>query len=796
MIIKKIAKIDNVFSFFSFNWDEINVDRGNNSNNPDDNFKKYNIFFAENGSGKSKLVDIFKSLNGESIELKRNWDRPPNDKQYIKVILDDESEIEFDNSQWTNGDKLKRKFLIFDKYFVDKYVHAIGPEYIDSPQRRQQRGRSIIFLGNFNDYHNEIEKINNLKSYISEKNRLFLEKERISLETILRKQSITVDQLEQDKELIKGLREDDLPVIKQQLKNQNDILGKIDKALKKKSELSKISLLSRIEINFSLEIQTTNEGTTKINPIDLFSFTISRGIQQTLHKIAHKKDFIKHGLSLITKETNECPFCEQKIRNGDFIQIIKDYQNIFNETFFKEEQKVKTLLRSYRRILENLLDLQSPLNNQTGLQTIKSFIAISIDDLPEVKLSTTEKTIVRDELNLVLKKERKILDKIGGTKFKEIERIIDRVNRDIKKYNELVDDINRKVRELQKDIETGKLVAKKAEIENKIKDIEKKLFYAENKKSLENFFKAKEQYNKNNEIVESLEKIYQLLKEKIVEQFNEFVSEYFSLIKQFVKEISPSMDIFEIQGQATYDRRNPRNPAQCGFRVEYNGEDRTSKLSEGEKQVIALAFFFARLQKLRDKNKIIVFDDPITSFDAGKRKSTSEIIERETKDFSQVFIFTCDPLFREYCLKQISNRNFYYIFKTFGASSIHHYKTKDSERFINLVCDKFEEDFNQIDSVSGSDENIIVFGQKLRFCLETKIKEGYFGYSEDKLSNMIEKVAKNGTEKFERLINNKRIILEIYNYCNTGGLAHYPKDGSTSWNELKGKIKQYLGLNL
>jgi hypothetical protein len=84
----------------------------------------------------------------------------------------------------------------------------------------------------------------------------------------------------------------------------------------------------------------------------------------------------------------------------------------------------------------------------------------------------------------------------------------------------------------------------------------------------------------------------------------------------------------------------------------------------------------------------------------------------------------------------------------------------------------------------------------LRFCLETKIKEDYFGYSQDSLSSMIEQVAGKGKPKFEKLIDNKDIILQIYKYCNTGGLAHYPKDGSTSWNELKDEIKQYLNLDL
>ena len=101
-----------------------------------------------------------------------------------------------------------------------------------------------------------------------------------------------------------------------------------------------------------------------------------------------------------------------------------------------------------------------------------------------------------------------------------------------------------------------------------------------------------------------------------------------------------------------------------------------------------------------------------------------------------------------------------------------------------------------MDNIDGSNENVVIFGQKLRFCLETKIKEDYFGYSQDNLSNMIEQVSSKGKFKFNKLIDNKNMILQIYNYCNTGGLAHYPKDGSTSWNELRNEIKQYLSLNL
>jgi hypothetical protein len=112
------------------------------------------------------------------------------------------------------------------------------------------------------------------------------------------------------------------------------------------------------------------------------------------------------------------------------------------------------------------------------------------------------------------------------------------------------------------------------------------------------------------------------------------------------------------------------------------------------------------------------------------------------------------------------------------------------------IYSAFETEFKDIETIQGTNENVIIYGQKLRFCLETKIKEDYFGYSQDKLSNMIEQLASQGKINLAKIIDNKDTILQIYNYCNTGGLAHYPKDGSTSWNELKDKIKQYLDLEL
>lgn len=789
MMIKKIPKINNVFSYSFFVWDNINPEHGNNPNNPIDDFSKNNIIFAENGNGKSKLVDILKSVNGQAVVLEKNWDCLLSEAQKVKIVTNTGIEIDFSNSKWSRGD-LKNKFLIFDEYFIEGFVHSVGPYQIDTPQRRQERGKNIVYLGNFANYNAEIDRINVIKNSISEKNNLFLENEKAKIQGLLESSEITLDKLLSQKDEVQNVKKDDLNSKKEKVKNEELEVIRIEKAVKEKNKISELDSLLEINVSFSMEIVLEKRESIVLNPNELFSFTVCRGVQQILRKIADKKDFIKQGLSLIDEDTENCPFCEQKIKNSHYIQIIKDYQGIFDETLTKEEQSMKLLLAEYKKLLENLRELHSPFENQTRLAKAKQFLSLD-EELPQLSLTVEEIKIVKDEINLVLNKERNILEKLEGSKVDDIKKIIKKVNKSIKNYDKVVQEINMKIEQLQKDSKEGKLDTKKYEILNRIKEFKKEMFYIENKEQFVNYFQALEQYAKNQEAIKSLERIYQLLKEKIIEEFDEFVSEYFDLIKSFIKELSPSMEILDIIGQASYDRRNPRDPAQCGFRIEYNGKDCSTSLSKGEKQVIALAFFFAQLKKEKDKEKIVVLDDPITSFDAGKRKSTAEVIQRETKDFRQLFVLTCDPLFREYCLKQIKNRKFYYIFKTLGSSSIH-YMPSNKEN----ICSSFEADFRDIDNVLGTNENVIIYGQKLRFCLETKIKEKYFGYSEDSLASMIEKVTEKGMGEFEKLFINKEGILQIYNYCNTGGLAHYPRDGSTSWNELKGRIKQYLVFQL
>src|SRR5690606_10197531 len=107
------------------------------------------------------------------------------------------------------------------------------------------------------------------------------------------------------------------------------------------------------------------------------SFTVSTGVQETLHKIKHKNNFIKEGLPLIS-EDGKCPFCEQKIDGTEVNGLITDYKDIFNQTFLDEEERINEELSQYKQILETIYNLNLPKLNTARLAAAKEFLTFDI----------------------------------------------------------------------------------------------------------------------------------------------------------------------------------------------------------------------------------------------------------------------------------------------------------------------------------------------------------------------------------------------------------------------------------
>lgn len=97
------------------------------------------------------------------------------------------------------------------------------------------------------------------------------------------------------------------------------------------------------------------------------------------------------------------------------------------------------------------------------------------------------------------------------------------------------------------------------------------------------------------------------------------------------------------------------NNHQVGF-VERQGQHSVKyTLSEGDKSAVAFAFFLAKLTTQgNSENKIIVFDDPISSFDYARRNSTINQLANLARSCKQLIILSHDIAFISELSKKLS----------------------------------------------------------------------------------------------------------------------------------------------
>ena len=133
--------------------------------------------------------------------------------------------------------------------------------------------------------------------------------------------------------------------------------------------------------------------------------------------------------------------------------------------------------------------------------------------------------------------------------------------------------------------------------------------------------------------------------EKDVEETNKYLSRFTQTIK--VKSLLTPEISFESE------KFNPSlNLEINGKLIKFKLPDLSKKvgnakftLSEGDKNAVALSFFLARLDILGVKDKIVVFDDPLSSFDRARKTSTVYLLSKIATECEQFFLLTHDIFF-------------------------------------------------------------------------------------------------------------------------------------------------------
>ncbi|MBD3386418.1 AAA family ATPase [candidate division KSB1 bacterium] len=144
-ILKKITEIKNYKSYNHFKWDEFekyekyDKKTGGKKEVAAEFDNGFNVIFGENGSGKSAIVQVLKSLsqNGEFI-----------DSSPEKVALQFKDTVyTFENDQWLDNKRLDNTDIVFfDTEFISTNVHTNGcrETAINKGAHTQNSGKLLI----------------------------------------------------------------------------------------------------------------------------------------------------------------------------------------------------------------------------------------------------------------------------------------------------------------------------------------------------------------------------------------------------------------------------------------------------------------------------------------------------------------------------------------------------------------------------------------------------------------------------------------------------------------------------
>ncbi len=782
MQARKINAIKGYKSFADFEWAKF----CKNKSGQESILEKFSIVFGENGSGKSSTCDVLKSVS-------QNRDFPNTTPNLAELEIHDGTNSQtykYENGAWS-GQVDKNAFLFFDVDFINANVHTHGERSnnLQHGAHTQKAGKLIIDLD---------EKANELKIVIQEK-KDELEKLQNASVDILAKQFS-----EKDKEFFQTHKDADDQTKQQKIIETQAELKKLEAdlaALKKlNTQYSEINRLSTIA-----PVAFSNSLSSKEVFAELFARQIKEKAQDQAdeaiktHFAKHKR-FIESAKSEIPENyTHEnCPLCMQPLANAT--KVIEYYRTAFDQTYENEKKKF-------------LADIETA---KSGLQTIKTSIALLPAKVAAV-FDALEKAntdfAVQDIYKLDEKTEH--TGKFGAVSTKEIDDLLaaleslKKIEREQVDAAKLYDAFAAVVQEVEKSVKgVGDLITEKNKLISDFKgkysdqskitsEIVEKTQKKEELNELSDFLKNDKiaQIKNQNEVLEKQKELQEALK-KANEDLKTYLATTIpeSVIAKMIEilgKFNLSFTLEHITGNAQ------TKDYSFSFKIKDrrgNERDMKNDLSEGERQLISLAFFFAVNESLQNKEtKVLVFDDPITSLDAPNLKILADLIYQKVQKFSQVLVFTHHPLFFKY-LAKCENATKFGVLKNaeqFGGSFMFF------DPGFDLVAEvqQCNQEISQNAQNGGlkPEEIALKYGQLLRLAVERFIKNDLLMWDKEREFKDITQNLKQGKNKIAKLTDEDlETIANIYKYCNYSNLLHADKESPSALSELTQHIDKFV----
>lgn len=572
--VTKISRLRNLGVFREFDW-------------PQDlpEFKRYNVIYGWNGSGKTLLSRIFARF------------------QKKQILTCEDVVVKF-----SNGDELRSnsfssvpanlKVRVFNRDFVEETVHkaegSIHPIYFFGEKTKEKQ--------------QDLEKV---AEQITEK--------RKAIETNILKKDDKKNEI--DKLCSNGAQavRDTLQIPGRQYEREqfrediSTLLGrdKHDDYILDDNEREHLLELIRSEKRKTLNLINFSFATFKVLFDKARKLCRESVVAKVIEEFRQHPDvnvWVEQGLNLHKHYgTETCLFCNQLLTE----QRLQDLDAHFSEAYNKLIEEIEKLAGEVRTGRESAISVRMP-------DPDLLFPGLHSRFTKQQAQFTNEHTRHIQEIDNLIE----VLENKRKNPFEDLESTVpawDITDDAIAAVNEMITEHNTKVDNHQKEVEKAKQRLKHHIIAERIES------YQELKNELNTIENALDTLQRE---VAKLEKQHLDLERDLVE--NRRPAEELNC------EIASYLGHKEIQF----------NVEETGYRIVRNGQTADS-ISEGEKTAIAFLYFLKLLQD-RDfdiQNGIVVIDDPVSSLDSNALYYAFGFMKNRVKDAGQLFLLTHNFLF-------------------------------------------------------------------------------------------------------------------------------------------------------
>lgn len=354
------------------------------------------------------------------------------------------------------------------------------------------------------------------------------------------------------------------------------------------------------------------------------------------------EQWIKQGFEAI--KNNECPFCLRPFEVT--IHIIEAYKQYFNEEYnhLLERLKEQRLAISNFNIEAELLGIE---NKITANNNLIEFWKVHIQNPPVLASIIQEKEVFVSALGAI--KEKLTLKSENPIKSQNAS--------SVSHFHTIVEDFNLKITNLNIHISAyiASIAAIKAQTQTSLIQLETDLkkLKAIKKRSDTTIDGLCTNLTTYNSVVATL-KTDKDAKQLLLDNYSTSIfANYSTKINQYLQAFAPYLEIRGLDSVYVGSSKEPM----IKYALHINGNEikleenplySTFKysLSEGDKSALALAFFLTKLEvdgNIHDK--IIVFDDPVSSFDLNRKSTTISKLLHFAQRSKQLFVLTHNIIF-------------------------------------------------------------------------------------------------------------------------------------------------------